>query len=169
MKSSRLLLYTTKDTKLRWLHFRIIHHILTTNRSVSKYNENQSDLCTFCKQKSETIIHLLWECPKVIPFWKSIEYIINKRCKHSYNFKFTKNLVLLGLCKKIKTDKVCNLIIILAKYYLYRCKVQSTSPSVNIFIKELYNRYHIEKLISKNDNSFRISWTPYENIFKSLL
>jgi len=37
VKSSRILLYTTKDTKLRWLHFRIIHHILTTNRSVSKY------------------------------------------------------------------------------------------------------------------------------------
>ena len=33
--------WTTKDTKLRWLQYRILHSILTTNRSVSKLKENQ--------------------------------------------------------------------------------------------------------------------------------
>ena len=33
--------YSTKDTKLRWLQFRILHNILTTNRSVSKFKVEQ--------------------------------------------------------------------------------------------------------------------------------
>ena len=34
----KILKNTTNDTKLRWLQFRIIHYILTTNRSVAKFN-----------------------------------------------------------------------------------------------------------------------------------
>ena len=169
LKSFRILNYTTHDTKLRWLHFRILHHILTTNRSVSKYKENQNELCSFCKEKSETIVHLLWECHKSFSFWKKLADIFNKRCKHSFNFKFTKNLVLFGICDTIKTDKICIFIITLAKFYLYRCKVQSTNPSIISFIKELYNRYCIEKINNKENNNFKNSWAPYELIFKSLL
>ena len=32
---------TTQDTKLRWLQYRILHNILTTNKSVSNYIENK--------------------------------------------------------------------------------------------------------------------------------
>ena len=53
---------STDDRKLLWLQFRIIHHILTTNRSVSKFKPNQCELCTFCNSNSETIEHVMWQC-----------------------------------------------------------------------------------------------------------
>ena len=49
---------TTSDTKLRWLQFRILHNILTTNYSVSKFKREQTPLCEFCNLQNETIHHL---------------------------------------------------------------------------------------------------------------
>jgi len=163
------LIVTTNDPKLRWLHFRILHNILTTNRSVSKFIQHQTDLCSFCNLKSETIVHLFWECPETKRFWKELQNIFNNRCLHSFNFKFTKNLVFFGHCETIATDKICDFIILMAKFFIYRCKVQGINLNVKLFIKELYNRYSIEMIISKNKNQCKCDWAPYQNIFKSFL
>ena len=56
LSSFAFLKFTTKDTKLRWLQYRILHNILTTNRSVAKYDDSQDHLCTFCHKYSETIL-----------------------------------------------------------------------------------------------------------------
>ena len=39
---------TTTDPRLIWLQYRIIHNILTTNKSVSKFKHDQSEKCSFC-------------------------------------------------------------------------------------------------------------------------
>ena len=169
MKSFNILISTTKDTKLRWLQFRILHHILTTNRSVSKFNRDQNHLCTFCGVHSETILHLLWECSKTKLFWRNLETVINNRCLHAFNFKFTTNIIIFGFCDQMRTDKVCEFIIYMAKFYIYRCKVQSICLNIKIFIKELYNRYVVEKIISKNSSDFRNNWGPYLKLFQSIL
>ena len=161
--------FTTRDTKLRWLQFRILHNILTTNRSVSKYRENQTDLCSFCKEHSETIAHLLFECNHVKIFWEELFLLINKRCIHSNKLSFNKKLILLGQSEYIYTDSVCDLIILMAKFFIYRCKVQGSPLMLRIFIKELYERYCLEKMFRSNDHSFCNTWYPYLNLFKSLL
>ena len=165
----KILKYSTKDSKLWWLQFRILHNILTTNRSVSKFKQEQSHLCTFCNAHSETIPHLIWECSKTKMFWKELSTIFNRRVLHSHKFQFTKNLVILGICNTIKTDKVCNIIILMAKFFIYRCKVNKTELNLKCFLSEIYNRYCIEKQINMNSVSFRNSWGPYINLFKSLM
>ena len=160
--------YTTKDSKLHWLQYRINHHILTTNRSVSKYDKNQSELCTFCNRYSETIHHLFWTCNKVKSFWEDLSDTMNKRCTHSHNFHFTETLVLFGYSSIIKTDSVCDLIILMAKFYIYRCKVNQRVLNKNTFMQELFQRYSVQKYIEKNSIDFRNSWKPYLKIFQSL-
>ena len=51
--------FSTHDSKLRWLQFRILHNILTTNRSVSKYKENSSRLVRNHKRIFFSIQNLL--------------------------------------------------------------------------------------------------------------
>ena len=115
----KILKFTTQDMKLRWLQFRILHHILTTNRSVAKFNKNQDHRCTFCGAHSETIIHLMWECANVQNFWNDLSLLINRKCLHSHKFSFTKDLVIFGISNTIKTYKICDLIVLLAKLYIY--------------------------------------------------
>ena len=169
LASFQLLKNTTSDTKLRWLQYRILHYIITTNRSVSKFIIGQDSNCSFCGAHSETIKHLFWQCRLVQHFWNDLSSLINKKCSHAHNFKFTEHLVLFGKCNDICTDKICNLIILLAKFYIYRCKVQNNNLNINVFMKELYKRYHIEKIINDNSNSFKNNWIPYLNLFKGIL
>ena len=48
----------TIDVKLRWFQFRIIHKILGVNSFLAKIGIKDSNLCTFCKVKEETIKHI---------------------------------------------------------------------------------------------------------------
>merc|ERR1712240_690751 len=155
--------------KLRWLQFRILHYILTTNKSVSKYNIGQDSKCSFCGAHSETILHLLWNCSKVQVFWNELASKINKRCMHSHNFEFSKNIILFGICEKTSSDKICDLIILLGKFYIYRSKVQHQILSVNIFMAELYTRYKIEREINENSPTFKNNLTPYLTLFRGIL
>ena len=159
---------TTKDCKLIWLQYRISHSILTTNRSVSKFNHQQSHLCQFCNLHSETIHHLFWQCPKVTAFWTSLSVLMNKRCMHAYKFRFTEKYILFGMSENIKTDKICDFITLMAKFYIYKSKVQHTELNVNCFIINLYYRYEIEKYTNKNSVFFRNIWGPYLKLFKAL-
>ena len=136
---------------------------------MAKINRDQNHLCTFCGVHSETILHLLWECSKTKLFWRNLETVINNRCLHAFNFKFTTNIIIFGFCDQMRTDKVCEFIIYMAKFYIYRCKVQSICLNIKIFIKELYNRYVVEKIISKNSSDFRNNWGPYLKLFQSIL
>ena len=167
--SFKLLKSTTYDTKLKWLQFRILHYTLTTNRSVSKFKTNQSSNCTFCGAHSETILHLFWDCTYVQRFWNSIAAILNRKCNHSHNFKLTKHLVIFGKCEIIRTDNICDLIILLSKYYIYRCKVHSQTLNINLFIRDLYRRYNIEKIVNKNSITFKNNWAPYLPLFKGII
>ena len=164
-----LLKFTTRESKLRWFQFRILHNILTTNRSVSKYNDDQSHLCTFCNSHSETIQHLFWSCQRVNHFWKDLSTLINQRCGHVHNFCFSEMLVLFGQSDFIYTDEVCNLMILMAKFFIYRCKVQNSTLTLKSFISEFHNRYKIEKRMAKEPVDFINKWNPYLNLFKSLL
>ena len=161
--------YSTKDTKLRWLQFRILHNILTTNRSVSKFKVEQTDLCSFCNSHSETIRHLFYECTVVKLFWKQLTNLIKERCTHANNFEVNEVFILLGHSEFMYSDYVCDIIILLAKLFIYRCKVQKSDLIFKNFLNDVYNRYCCEKVINKNSQLFINRWQPYLNIFKSLL
>ena len=163
-----LLKFTTRDTRLRWLQLRILHNILTTNRIVSKFTFNQSDLCTFCHNHSETIQHLFWGCDTVQEFWESLTRLINRRCKHSHDFRVDEKLVLFGQSEYLYTDEVCNLIILLSKMYIYKSKVKGSPLSINCFVKELFSRYNTEKIVYKGSQDFLNKWSPYLDLFRSL-
>ena len=169
LNSFKILKKCTTDTKLRWLQFRILHNILTTNRSVAKFKPEQTPLCQFCKSHSETIHHLLWACIKVKTFWNELSCTINSRCTHAHNFKIDEKLAIFGQSIQIKTDYICEFIVLMAKLYIYRSKVQDTVLNSKLFLKELYNRYCIEKEIHKNSMTFKTSWLPYMDIFRGLI
>jgi hypothetical protein len=81
---------TTKDSRLIWMQYRILHNILTTNRSFSKFKPEQSDLCEFCNEQSEYISHILFECKISNKFWKEFFLLVNTRCEQAQNLKSTK-------------------------------------------------------------------------------
>ena len=76
---------TTKDTKLRWFQFRLIHRILSTNMYLHKIGLAQDNTCTFCRNNPESLIHLFGDCPISRNFWQDLETWLKGECVHVTN------------------------------------------------------------------------------------
>ena len=63
---------TTKNTKIQWLQYRMLHRILGTNDLLYKIKLKESNRCDFCKESVETIEHIFWSCPKIIDLWEKL-------------------------------------------------------------------------------------------------
>ena len=114
---------TTKDTQIKWFQLRLLHRILATNTYLFKIGIKDDELCTFCKILPESLEHLFWECPISKAFWEELTDWIKSRCGHRNNLILKKQDIFFGITNKKRTDKILNLLLLLAKYYVYKKKL----------------------------------------------
>ena len=80
-KSHTLAFVCTNEAKLRVFQFKFLHRKLATNCFLLKIGIKSNDQCSFCKESSETLLHLFWECPLVKSFWNEIgNWMKNSSC-----------------------------------------------------------------------------------------
>jgi hypothetical protein len=157
------------EIKLKWLQIRIVHRILGTNIILKEMGITQDALCGFCARERDDIEHFLWGCDVSQRFWDALSALVNEKCTHVNNFRFTQSLTIFGVDVNIRTDKVLDYIILLAKSHIYFCKNKKRIPSVEHFISYLINKYVIEKhnaLIRGETQQFNIDWAHYQNILR---
>jgi hypothetical protein len=58
----------TKYTKLQDFQYKLIHRILITNAFLHKCGLKETELCTFCTDTNESIVHIFRECNYVRTF-----------------------------------------------------------------------------------------------------
>ena len=124
---------STSDTNLKWFQYRILCRILTTNDYLYERKVNDSDRCTFCKTERETIRHLLWDCTYTETLWRRILDWITNNTSHLRAFNITGQLVIFGVEDNVVTDRVLDLIMLMAKHYIFRCRCLKVTP--NFFFK----------------------------------
>ena len=147
-KSCFLKIHKIDDIKLKWLQMRIVHRVIATNVVLKKMGIINCEQCTSCDEKDSTE-HFLWQCYFTRCFWRLLENLISTSCETACNIKITENLVLFGIDSTAITDRSFDLIILLAKQYLYRCKFEQSVPLVSVFRKQLKLRHKLEKYNSK--------------------
>ena len=59
----------TDDTSIRTFQYKINNRILYTNDMLMKFKIKETELCTFCNETKETILHHLFECIHVKNIW----------------------------------------------------------------------------------------------------
>ena len=52
----------TIETKLRVFQNKLLHRRMATNDFLCKIGIKQVDSCSFCKETTETLVHLFWKC-----------------------------------------------------------------------------------------------------------
>ena len=158
---------TSKDPQLQWFQTRLLHRILPTQKYLALCKIADSNLCTFCDNLPESIRHLFWECIHVQDFWKLFIDYLKERTLHCDRLILNEELILFGVSKQIKTDKPLDFIILFAKFYIYKCKLEKIKPSLDIFIRQLHYRFAIEKCIAyrnARETEFLRNWLVYERI-----
>ena len=129
----------TKETKLKVLHFKILHNIFPTNSSLFKMNIVTSPICKNCTS-IENLEHLFYTCEKLTSFWSIIEdlseLIFDRR------IKLSPAKVLLGLSKidqhgnKRQTNEF-NCLLLIAKQSIVKYKFSNEFSLIFIFKHEL--------------------------------
>jgi hypothetical protein len=108
--------YATKETRLRELHWKILHNIYPTNILLQKMKIKQTDLCDYCKTNVDYTEHFFFECKYLKPFWKDVEfYLLQKLDKL---IRLNVNVVMFGCYEEnlLETErKYINNIILIAK------------------------------------------------------
>ena len=100
--------------------------------------------------------------------WESFETMLNEKCDNIVNFKISRNFVIFGVEKNVKTDATLDFIILLGKWYVYKCKIEKHIPSVYTFTRLLEFRYRIEKhnaLLDNRLSKFNVEWNFYKLLF----
>ena len=156
--------YYIEEVKLKWFQIKINHRIIVTNKILSKMGVSQSDNCNFCEVEKDSILHYLWECIQVQEFWSRLLQWIKSKCKHCDKVRLTTELILFGKDNKNKTDKALDTIILNAKYFIYKCRINKIKPTIENFQRELKNIIQCEKYsyyIQMKENKFENKWKLY--------
>lgn len=136
--------------KVKEVSFKLLHRVYPVNVYIKKMLPEKDPLCSFCRILDESVDHLFWECTHIKIFWKEFSLFI--RVSLLYNFSLSYKDVLFGFyhVDKVK-DKyfLINLFILLAKFFIHKCKFLSVKPLFLIFCKDL--KYYLNTISTSSN------------------
>lgn len=151
-----------KDSYHYNFQYKFLHRIIPTNNFLYKIKLKDTQLCCFCKTDIETVEHLFYDCRITQQFWDSF---IRKLKNFFHNVIFDKEKLLLGF---VKETPLLNLLVIITKKYIYKCKLNETLPSI-IGLQCKIEHYRLcEHQIALKRNTvtkFESFWNPLSSIF----
>ena len=156
----------TLDTKLIWFEYKIIYRIIPTNRHLSILKIKDNSLCNFCNTFEQTILHLFLHCEHVISFWNALQNLIRETCTHCNNFAFSEEMILFGRKEQSQIDQILYMIILIAKYFIFMCKIDNKEPRLQQFRPFLKYRLLIEKKsqTQNKQQQFDQTYILYQNL-----
>lgn len=136
---------STLDSTLRNFQYKYLMRIIGTNKLLFRCRMVPSSLCDFCSMNVENIKHLFWECIHVQHFWSQLrEFLIEK----GFNFTLDFKSISFGIINSNFRTNQLNFIIILAKYFIVKCKYEKQNILFNLFMNYLKRKLDIEKEIA---------------------
>ena len=90
---------------------------------------------------------------------------MKEKCVHLSNLNFSDILVIFGVKQNVVTDKNFDLVLLWAKYFIYCCQRQKTTPNLNGFLGVLKKRYDVVRYVAIKSGQlekFNEGWYPYK-------
>ena len=155
---------STIDTKLRTFQYKFLMRILPCNKKLYKQKLVNSTLCDFCAMNVETTTHLFWECNVTRAFWAELQQFLHNK---DFIINFNLRTISFGLEKRAQDSCILNFLIILAKYYIFRCKYNKNEPEFIAFVQYLKQRKNIEEtiaIIKDKTDTHNMKWIKLQDI-----
>merc|ERR1712074_340439 len=124
--------------------YRSIHRCLATNDLLFKIKITDSNLCTFCREEIETLVHLFTSCKHVKSFWKEVTSWFSRIVSMDINLNDNEII----LIKNMKSYyHFTNLLTFFGKNHIYTRRLNNSHPNFYNFLKEIKSYYKVEKSI----------------------
>jgi exonuclease III len=140
---------TIQDTKIRAFQYKLLFSLLPCNLYLHRIKKSNTDKCNKCPKLDDTA-HYLFECEQVVPFWSSF---MNWWNDMTGDLTFMdKASALTGFIGKHKYIDTLNACLLLAKWHVYKNKLNDSEIFFYNFLRELKYNLDTEKLIAlRND------------------
>ena len=123
-----------------------LDRIIFTNDKLFKFKLVDSPSCTSCKANKESLEHLLFLCKITEFFWKEV---LSWLAILNNEIDFSLIDIFFGKFDIDEDFIVINHIRLLAKFYIYRSKLDNTKPPLEVFKAKLKANFNIEFVIAK--------------------
>jgi len=149
----------TIDNRLRSFQFKFLHNIIYFNDRLFKFKLVNTTLCEFCNENIDSIEHRYFYCRITQNFWSDVEMLL----KNEYNVEYVINnahLIVTNICESLPLVKI---IMLNAKYYLYKCFLNKCQPNIQVFKGVIYRAECTERFIASKKNILHIhncKWKP---------
>ena len=126
-------------TKYRSFQYRLLCLAILTNIRLQHMGVKSSSMCDFCQEKTETYLHLFWECTHSQRLWNKIA--------ETLKVALTKKMVILNNVKE-NPKAYENTVVLFVKYYIFQAKCLNAQVSTTNMIKQIESQIVIEKEIA---------------------
>ena len=123
----------TQIPKLLIFQFKLLHRRLATNDFLTKIGIRPDDLCTFCGDERESLIHLFWSCMETNLFWKKFQDWLIKNVISLKPNSTLSSAAVLGLKANFFSNAKQYFYFLVARYYIWTCKMRETNPKIEGF------------------------------------
>ena len=150
------------DNKIKWMQYQIIRNCQFSNYRVNKFKPSISPLCSYCKNFDEKLSHLYFQCSKVKEFWDKVGDLFS--C-FSVMIPLNMSTILFGYSKE-SSHSMINIIILVAKRYIWINKFNETPLSLDVFKKHFKKKLtEIKDMFEhKNEQEKFDEWQPIYDV-----
>ena len=139
----------TTNTKLRSFQYRFLHYSIVLNSHLFRWKIKNDNLCTFCQESKEDIVHIFLKCSIVKNFWSGIRKI----CSGMGNFTLNDSESNILFCLVHPSpEHIYNFVYLVAKQYIYATKCLNKQPSIIEFERRLAKIRSFECYYAKINN-----------------
>ena len=165
----KICFYCIQDNKYIWFQYCILHKILGVRDLLFKTKISNTDKCRLCGDYSETIIHLLADCPKSVTLLENlISWIHSNNVGRIHLDRINK---ILGNADSDKNFWPLNFILTVTRFYIFISTKDSKQLNIYCLQNLIKKKYEEEEILSKlnsNEASFRKKWSVWSNIFSNI-
>ena len=158
---------STIESKLRSFQFKINHNIYYTNEKLKQVRKADTDLCSFCNEEKETLLHLFVDCRHIKDLWIFSNDLIQRTSSIP---ALTDQQKILGIPEIVNSSQfdVVNHIAIVVKHFIHICKHKNQEPSVPRLKERIIDIERLERMIAIRKNKFDLHNKKWSNILNEL-
>jgi hypothetical protein len=150
-----------RDTKIRTFQYKLLFNLLPCNLYLNRIKRSDTNTCDQCQLLDDTP-HYMAGCERVKPFWNSFTRWWNQMTNEK--LILSNKIILTGMLGKKEKNKLLNACLLLAKWNIYKTKLNLSNVSFYKYLCDLKYFLVIEKTIAIRNNKLE----AYENTWSKI-
>ena len=100
-------------------------------------------------------------------FWEQFQIVVNAGCSNAMSVTLKENIVLFVHDIHFEAGNTFDLIILQAKFFIYKCKINKTIPQLHLFkcyLKTNFEVYKYNAKLNMSHDKIVTEWCSYQQL-----